>query len=151
MEGSASEDEVEARRPLTDIARSLGAYDEEGRLCGAARAFGTQLTVPGGATVPCAAVTSVGVLPTHTRRGHLTRLMSAQLDEVAERGEPVAALIAAEYPIYGRYGYGPATEAVSLRIDTAAPAGATTPWARSRSSMPRRSPRSSRSSTTGCG
>jgi predicted acetyltransferase len=120
VEGSASEDEVEARRPLTDIARSLGAYDEDGRMCGAARAFGTQLTVPGGATVPCAAVTSVGVLPTHTRRGHLTRLMSAQLDDVAERGEPVAALIAAEYPIYGRYGYGPATEAVSLRIDTAA-------------------------------
>jgi predicted acetyltransferase len=118
LEGPASEEEVEARRPLTDIARSLGAYDEEGRMCGAARAFGTQLTVPGGATVPCAAVTSVGVLPTHIRRGHLTRLMRAQLDDVAERGEPVAALIAAEYPIYGRYGYGPATEAVSLRIDS---------------------------------
>ena len=47
VEGPASEEEVEARRPLTDIARSLGAYDEEGRMCGAARAFGTQLTVPG--------------------------------------------------------------------------------------------------------
>ena len=120
LEGPASAEEVEARRPLTDIARSLGAYDEEGRMCGAARAFGTQLTVPGGAAVPCAAVTSVGVLPTDTRRGHLTRLMRAQLDDVAERGEPVAALVAAEYPIYGRYGYGPATEAVSLRIDTVA-------------------------------
>jgi predicted acetyltransferase len=118
VDGPASKEDVEARRPLTDIARSLGAYDEEGRMCGAARAFGTQLTVPGGAAVPCAAVTSVGVLPTHIRRGHLSRLMRTQLDDVAERGEPVAALIAAEYPIYGRYGYGPATEAVSLHIDS---------------------------------
>jgi predicted acetyltransferase len=119
VEGPASDEEIETRRPLTDLARALGAYDEDGRMCGAARAFGTALTVPGGATVPCAAVTSVGVLPTHTRRGHLSRLMRTQLDDVAERGEPVAALIAAEYPIYGRYGYGPATEAVTLRIDTA--------------------------------
>jgi predicted acetyltransferase len=117
VEGPATEEEIEARRPFTDLTRALSAYDTEGRMCGAARAFGTPLTVPGGGTVPCAAVTSVGVLPTHTRRGHLTRLMRAQLDDVAERGEPVAALIAAEYPIYGRYGYGPATEAVTLRID----------------------------------
>jgi len=122
VEGPASDKEIEVRRSLTDIARSLGAYDEDGRMCGAARAFGTQVTVPGGATVPCAAVTSVGVLPTHIRRGHLNRLMRTQLDDVAERGEPVAALIAAEYPIYGRYGYGPATEAVTLRVDSAAAA-----------------------------
>lgn len=122
VEGPATSDEVEARRPLTDISRSLGAYDESGRLCGGARAFGTPLTVPGGATLPTAAVTSVGVLPTHTRRGHLTRLMQAQLADVADRGEPLAALIAAEYPIYGRYGYGPATEAVTLRVDSTAAA-----------------------------
>ena len=122
-EGPASDDEVEARRPLVDISRTLGAYDADGRLCGSARAFGTPLTVPGGATVPTAAVTSVGVLPTHTRRGHLSRLMQAQLADVADRGEPLAALIAAEYPIYGRYGYGPATDAVTLRID-----GTTARW-----------------------
>lgn len=122
VEGPATPEEVEARRPLTDISRALGAFDESGRLCGAARAFTTALTVPGGAAVPAAAVTSVGVLPTHTRRGHLTRLMRTQLADVADRGEPLATLIAAEYPIYGRYGYGPATEAVTLRIDTTAAA-----------------------------
>ena len=117
----SSDEEIEAAapphrpRPLRSAPTT-----QEGRMCGAARAFATQLTVPGGSTVPCAAVTSVGVLPTHIRRGHLTRLMRTQLDDVAERGEPVAALIAAEYPIYGRYGYGPATEAITLRVDTAA-------------------------------
>ena len=35
---------------------------------GFARAFATPLTVPGG-EVPCGAVSAVGVLPTHRRRG----------------------------------------------------------------------------------
>lgn len=115
----ASPDRVAALRPGTDIDRCLGAYDDHGRLCGAARDFATQLTVPGG-ELAAAAVSSVGVLPTHTRQGHLRRLMDTQLAAAAERGEPVAILIAAEYPIYGRFGYGPATEAVGLRLDATA-------------------------------
>lgn len=107
---------VEARRPHTDIERCIGAFDAGGRLCGVARAFATPLTVPGG-EVGAGAVSAVGVLPTHTRQGHLTRMMRHQLADIASRGEPVAALIAAEYPIYGRYGYGPATEATTLHVD----------------------------------
>ncbi|HEX6424998.1 MAG TPA: GNAT family N-acetyltransferase [Acidimicrobiales bacterium] len=107
---------VEARRPHTDIERCIGAFDADGRLCGVARAFATPLTVPGG-EVAAGAVSAVGVLPTHTRQGHLTRMMRHQLADIATRGEPVAALIAAEYPIYGRYGYGPATEATTLHVD----------------------------------
>jgi predicted acetyltransferase len=113
----ANEESLALRRDRWDLGRCLGAYDEEGRLCGAARSFPTVLTVPGGAEVATAAVSSVGVLPTHTRRGHLSRLMHHQLADAVDRGEHLAALIAAEYPIYGRYGYGPATEAVALRID----------------------------------
>ncbi|HEX5367735.1 MAG TPA: GNAT family N-acetyltransferase [Acidimicrobiales bacterium] len=116
--GPADDALVQAWRATTDLGRALGAFDEHGRLCGVARAFPTPLTVPGGAVVATAAVTGVGVLPTHTRRGHLTRLMQAQLADVAGRGEPLAALIAAEYPIYGRFGYGPATEAVELQLDS---------------------------------
>jgi predicted acetyltransferase len=116
-----SDEGVEARRRFVDLDRSIGAYDAGGRLCGAARSFATPLTVPGG-EVTAGAVTSVGVLPTHTRQGHLTRMMRTQLADMAQRGEPVAVLIAAEYPIYGRYGYGPATEAVTLRIDARAAA-----------------------------
>src|SRR4051812_28860737 len=71
--------------------------------------FGRQLTVPGGAAVPTAAVTVVTVHPPFRRRGLLTRMMTHQLEQVAERGEPLAALWASESLIYGRYGYGPAT------------------------------------------
>ena len=112
---------VEARRRDVDIERCLAAVDARGRMCGVARSFATPLTVPGG-VITASAVSSVGVLPTHRRQGHLTRLMRHHLDDAVERGEPVAVLNAAEYPIYGRYGYGPATEATTLRVDAHAAA-----------------------------
>jgi predicted acetyltransferase len=107
---------------FTEPDRCITAVDDRGGSCGSAYAFSTELTVPGG-SVAAAAVTAVGVLPTHRRQGHLTRMMRAQLADVAERGEPVAVLVAAEYPIYSRYGYGPATEACGLHIDAAALSG----------------------------
>jgi predicted acetyltransferase len=79
--------------------------EEDGEIVGGASAFEFQFTVPG-AVVPAAGVTIVGVLPTHTRRGILTQLMRAQLDDAHERGEPLACLWASEETIYGRYGYG---------------------------------------------
>ena len=64
-----------------------------------------ELTIPGG-RVSSAGVTVVGVLPSHRRRGLLTRMMTAQLRDVRERGVPLATLWASEETIYGRYGYG---------------------------------------------
>ncbi|HEY8523461.1 MAG TPA: GNAT family N-acetyltransferase [Acidimicrobiales bacterium] len=112
-----SDEELEARRRFIEIDRCLATFDDAGRMCGVARSFATELTVPGGA-VRAAAVSGVGVLPTHRRRGHLNALMRRQLDDVRDRGEPVAILVAAEYPIYGRFGYGPAVHACALRIDS---------------------------------
>jgi predicted acetyltransferase len=117
LEPALSDEMVAFRRGYMDLARCHASVDADGRLAGSAYAFPTPLTVPGGGEVPCGAVSAVGVLPTHRRRGHLTGLMKAQLADITSRGEPVAALIAAEYPIYGRFGYGPACEAVALRID----------------------------------
>jgi predicted acetyltransferase len=79
--------------------------------CGA---FARELTVPGGATVPTAAVTIVTVHPPYRRRGLLTELMTRQLQDVAKRGEPLAALWASESLIYGRFGYGPASNRAIL-------------------------------------
>lgn len=73
-----------------------------------------RLTVPGGAAVPTAAVTVVTVHPPYRRRGLLTRMMTHQLEQVAGRGEPLAALWASESLIYGRFGYGPATSRLAL-------------------------------------
>ena len=77
--------------------------------------FARRLTVPGGAAVPTAAVTVVTVHPPYRRRGLLTAMMTHQLEQVAERGEPLAALWASESLIYGRFGYGPATTRAVLK------------------------------------
>jgi predicted acetyltransferase len=82
--------------------------DDGGAIVGGAGVFPLDLTVPGG-PVRAAGVTVVGVLPTHRRRGILRELTRAQLDDVHERGEPLAVLWASEGAIYGRFGYGLST------------------------------------------
>src|SRR3954453_17386199 len=89
---------------VLDLARVHAAL-EDGEVVGGGGAFTFDMTVPGG-SLPCAGVTVVGVYPTHRRRGVLRSLMRAQLDDVHERGEPLAALWASEETIYGRFGYG---------------------------------------------
>jgi predicted acetyltransferase len=94
--------------------RTLAAFDGAD-MVGTAAAFTLQMTLPGGAA-QVAGVTGVGVLPSHRRRGILTSLMHRQLADVRDRGEPVAALFAAEAGIYWRYGYGAATAELDLTI-----------------------------------
>ncbi|MDQ2727524.1 MAG: GNAT family N-acetyltransferase [Actinomycetota bacterium] len=81
------------------------------------------VTVPGPddescPTIPLAAVTAVGVHPTHRRRGILRRLMAEMLDDGRRRGEPAAGLIASEAPIYGRFGFGQATAGATVVVST---------------------------------
>ncbi|WP_329020742.1 GNAT family N-acetyltransferase [Streptomyces sp. NBC_00690] len=111
-----SAEEIAARRTGVDLARTLGAFDD-GRCVATYRTFAQRLTVVGGATVPSNAITNVTVSPTHRRRGLLSRLMTADLAVAKERGDAVASLISAEYPIYGRYGFGPATWMTEWEID----------------------------------
>lgn len=107
---------LEYRRRWVDPDRTMGAFD--GPRCVAT--FNSQpqvLTVPGGATLVASGVTNVTVTATHRRRGLLSRMMARELDRCRERGEPLAILDAAEYGIYGRYGYGPATSMVNFEVD----------------------------------
>jgi predicted acetyltransferase len=77
------------------------------------------LTVPGTGTttndIPADAVTAVTVAATHRRRGLLTRMLSDSLQAAKDRGDAVSVLLAAEWPIYGRYGYAPATITANYR------------------------------------
>jgi predicted acetyltransferase len=93
----------------------MHAAFEDGQIVGGAGAFPFELSVPGG-SLPCAGVTAVGVHPTHRRRGVLRSMMDAQLRDVHERGEPIAALWASEETIYGRFGYGIASWAGELNV-----------------------------------
>src|SRR5215207_2319784 len=99
-----------------DPARSWLAWDGT-RACGTFRSFGTEITLPGFAHVPAAAVT---VLPTHRRRGILTQLAEAEHRAALERGDMLAILYCSEFGIYGRYGYGPATRFGTWTVDVRA-------------------------------
>ncbi|MFF4320528.1 GNAT family N-acetyltransferase [Streptomyces sp. NPDC001568] len=113
-----TDSDVALRAGTTDLARLQGAFDRDtGRCVASFRSFAQELTVPGGAVVPCSAISSVAVLPTHRRQGLLTRMMAAELTACRERGDVLATLIAAEYPIYGRYGFGPASSVAEWEID----------------------------------
>lgn len=109
--------EAEFLREPWAIGRTWGAF-EGTRACGTFRGWPTELTVPGGARVPAAAVSAVAVLPTHRRRGILTALAAREDAAAREAGEVVSLLYASEYGIYGRFGWGPATRTGLLTIDT---------------------------------
>lgn len=116
--GVPPSEEVRAlRRALTEVERAVAIWDD-GDCAGTAGAFSFGLTVPGGAEVPVAGVTAVSVRATHRRRGLLRSMMRHQLEDVRERGEPLAVLTASEPAIYGRFGYGPATQDMELAVDT---------------------------------
>lgn len=112
---------------LIEPDRSIVAYDGD-EVCGTTGSFTFRMAAPGGSVVPTAGVTMVSVKPTHRRRGALAAMMRRQLDDVRSRREPLAVLRASEPVIYGRFGYGQATEELTARVDTGrvrlqAPAG----------------------------
>jgi len=113
----ASEEDAERMSGILPVDRTHVAVDN-GTVVGGAGAYLFDLTVPGG-QVPTAGVVAVGVRPTHRRRGVLTQLMRRQLEEVHERGEPLALLYASEGAIYGRYGYGIASISGDIALPTA--------------------------------
>jgi predicted acetyltransferase len=95
--------------------RTIGAH-ADGALVATATSFPSAVAVPGGAVLPMAAITRVGVRADHTRRGLLTAMMRAQLDDAAARGEPLVSLRASEARIYGRFGYEVATRGREVRV-----------------------------------
>ena len=110
------------RRKIVDrTARRTAALDAD-RVVATYVSWDTRVTVPGGALVTADAVSGVTVLPTHRRRGILTRMILPDLADAAGRGVPVAVLIAAEAPIYGRFGFGAATETARWSVDVRAAA-----------------------------
>jgi predicted acetyltransferase len=112
----ATEEETAGWRSVTELDRTLAVFDHD-QIVATAAAFSFDLTLPGQVTIPAAGVTAVGVRPSHRRRGLLRSLMDRQLDDAADRGEPLAILTASESIIYGRFGYGVATSQASVTID----------------------------------
>ncbi|WP_327255726.1 GNAT family N-acetyltransferase [Streptomyces sp. NBC_01244] len=109
----------ERHHELLSHCTRIGAYDGDA-MVGFMAAHAFRLSVPG-ADLPCPGLTFVSVAPTHRRRGVLTALMGEMLRRAGEAGSPVAALWASEAAIYGRFGYGSATQGATIEIDSTRP------------------------------
>jgi predicted acetyltransferase len=107
-----TDDERRRYMKIDEPQRSLAWFDGDA-IVGTSGLFTRTMAVPG-ATVGCAAVTAVTVLPTHRRRGLLTAMMRRQLENIRDAGEPIAALWASEGTIYERFGFGVAAQVAEL-------------------------------------
>jgi predicted acetyltransferase len=101
-----------------ELDRTRVAFDGD-EIVGVSRAYSFELTMPGGGMVPAAAVSWVSVVPTHRRRGVLTRMIDALHEDARRREEPVSMLTASESVIYGRFGYGVATWRAGISAERA--------------------------------
>ncbi|MDH3426649.1 MAG: GNAT family N-acetyltransferase [Acidimicrobiia bacterium] len=97
--------------------RSMGVFVGD-EVVGTGGAFTLRFQVPGG-EVAAGGLTVITVSPTHRRQGALTDMIRHHFDDVAAHQEPMSALWASESSIYGRFGYGQATRALHLKMDTA--------------------------------
>jgi predicted acetyltransferase len=113
----SSAEALDEWRTVAEYDQSFGALDG-GRFVGGVSAYSFDMTIPGGQAVPVGGVSNVAIAPTHRRRGIVSALLGRQLDDLAERGTHVAILNASESRIYRRFGYGLATSAVAVEIDT---------------------------------
>jgi predicted acetyltransferase len=106
---------TESWSELNELERTRCAFDGR-ELVGTLGAYSFELAVPG-ATLPLAGTTQVTVRATHRRRGVLRAMIQAHFDDVRARGEPLAALWASEAGIYGRFGYGCASELAAIEVE----------------------------------
>lgn len=117
MLGSTSEETLAGWGTMWQPEECHGAFSPDGQVLGVVRWFADEVAVPGGA-LPAAGVTAVAVRTTHRRQRLLTRLMDAQLADINDAKVPIALLIAAEWPIYWRFGYGPAIDGCGYEVAT---------------------------------
>jgi len=110
----AEQDLADARLDM-DPERALVAVDAD-RIVGVSAELPLCMSVPGG-EIRAMGLTWVSVELTHRRRGIQRALIEQQLREHAADGWVASALTASEGGIYGRYGYGVATQARRTVVD----------------------------------
>jgi predicted acetyltransferase len=94
--------------------RSAAVFDGD-EIVGTSCAFTFRLSIPGG-TADTAGISAVSVAPAYRRRGIMSAMIRHLLTDSLDRGEAVAVLFASESEIYGRFGFGCASEQLRYTI-----------------------------------
>jgi len=84
--------------------------DAAGTIAGGCYAYDLSMSLPGGTAVPVAALAGVGVGTAHIGRGAMRLLVNEHLRRSKAAGDAASVLMSSESGIYGRFGYGMATE-----------------------------------------
>jgi predicted acetyltransferase len=128
-DGAPTDRRIDLLTRCWEPGRAWGVRDN-GRWVATLRTEERALSVPGvgdaTSDLPVDALTNVTVAATHRRRGLMSRMLNGSLQAARDRGDAISILIAAEWPIYGRFGYAPATLAAGYELRRARP-GATVP------------------------
>jgi len=111
----SAEDREEAQFDV-DLERMLVAVDGD-RIVGASCELGLDLSLPGGTSAAVTGLTWVSVDITHRRQGILRALVERQVREAHDQAVPAIILTASEGGIYGRYGFGSASDVRKLLVD----------------------------------
>jgi len=115
--GSDSDDgHADRVRAVMPLERTLAAFEGE-QIVGTFGDFALTLTLPGKRQTAMAGTTMVTVRATHRRQGLLRSMMAVHLQTAKDRGDAIAGLWASETAIYGRFGFGLATELHGLKLD----------------------------------
>ena len=107
--------EIINRQGVLEPPRTLAVFDQD-ELIATLAVHGLTMSVPGN-ELPVGGVNHVAVRADYRRRGLMTAMMMAALEDIRDRGEAVSALWPSEAQIYGRFGYGLASRHASLLID----------------------------------
>jgi len=110
-----SDAEVERENKMRPLDRRILIVDHrgdepDGTIAGGCFAYPLEMALPGGTHVAVAALAGVGVGGAHIGRGAMRLLVNEHLRRSKEAGDAASILMASEAGIYGRFGYGMATE-----------------------------------------
>jgi len=114
--GAPTDPKLTNREAMAPPPNRLVVLDGQ-RIIGGCSRYDSRLSLPGGAWVPVAALSGVGVEPGVQGRGALRSLMRAHLDDCRARGDAASVLIASQAPIYGRFGFGAASSTCHWEVD----------------------------------
>lgn len=109
--------DVSDRTALRPLSRRV-AVSLEQRIFGGAFAYDFQMSLPGGACVPVAGLAGVSVSPPFQGKGGLTAMMREHLQQCRAHGDAASVLMASESGLYGRFGYGVATEMAQWNLNS---------------------------------
>ncbi len=122
LSGEQTEEQLGGARDGLAFRRFVGVYDPKSldttEPVGTVNSWVTDMTLPGGRSIPMWAVSGVTVAPTHRRKGIARAMLEGELRTAAAAGVAISGLTVSEATIYGRFGFAPATFGTDWSIET---------------------------------